>query len=122
MTKISFASELWGLQKGLRLAKHHDFDRVETETDSLAVVQALSKNAETTVEVDTLINDCKTLMHGFYAFEFKHIFREGNQCTDYFANMGQDSQWATNILRHPPEEIIQMLNRDANGIVVRRFY
>lgn len=51
------------------------------------MVQALEKENESRLEAETLIVDCKALMRRFQDFELVHIYREGNQCADYLANM-----------------------------------
>ncbi|XP_019163505.1 PREDICTED: uncharacterized protein LOC109159849 [Ipomoea nil] len=126
ITKIgvtnSFIAELWGIREGLRLAKNRGYDKLIAETDSLSTTQVLHNSSGNTPEADTLIADCKTLMQSFLVFELKHVLREGNQCADYLANLGQGASWGTTILDQPPDDIKPLLVRDANSVTFSRFH
>lgn len=90
------------------------------ESDSNAMVQVLNRDGESRPETDTLITDCNSLMRKIQDVELVHVYREGNYCADFLANMGQNCEWGTRILNHPPEGIQDFLNRDARNIATRR--
>ncbi|XP_031126953.1 uncharacterized protein LOC116029190 [Ipomoea triloba] len=116
----SFIDELWGLREGLKIAVNRGLKKLIVETDSNAMIQALSKDADSRPEADTLIADCKFLLSKIQELELAHVFREGNQCADYLANMGQDNHWGTLILNRPPDGVINILSRDAMNVATRR--
>lgn len=116
----SFFAELWGLREGLRLARNRGFTNVAAEMDSEAVVQILTREDDTSTTPNRLVADCKLLMNQFQNIKITHIYREGNACADFLANMGQTSQLGTTILVTPPAELIDLLQRDASGFAYSR--
>ncbi|XP_019150780.1 PREDICTED: uncharacterized protein LOC109147628 [Ipomoea nil] len=118
----SFVAELWGLREGLRVAKHYGYANIAAESDSMAVIQVLQAEEGPLLVEDSLILDCKTLLHSFNMFTLSHVLREGNQCADYLANLGQTSSWGTTILHDPPAGLFPLLMRDANSVATRRLY
>ncbi|XP_019156957.1 PREDICTED: uncharacterized protein LOC109153558 [Ipomoea nil] len=108
------------IREGLRIARDNGFGNLEAETDSLAITHVLQKDFGNSLEADTLISDCKALIQAFHSFELKHVLREGNQCADFLANMGQNSQWGTTILAQPPDGLNPLLAHDANNVAFSR--
>ncbi|XP_019160459.1 PREDICTED: uncharacterized protein LOC109157030 [Ipomoea nil] len=84
-----FFAELWGLRKGLRLAKARGVNRVIFELDSESVVAVMRDTDEDMTNASILINDCKFLAKHFDDIIFQHTLREGNKCADHLANIGQ---------------------------------
>nr|GMC49160.1 LINE-type retrotransposon LIb DNA [Ipomoea batatas] len=118
----SFIAEVWCLREGLIIALNQGFYNLVAETNSSSMIQALEREGGSTPEADTLISDCKLLIRQFTQFEIMHVYREGNQCADYLANMGHNSQWETTILTLPPDRIKNILNRDAKNVASRWIY
>nr|BAE79385.1 unnamed protein product [Ipomoea batatas] len=119
-TANSFLAELWGLREGLLLAKNRGFTKLIAETDSEAVVQVLRKDGPVTPDASILVKDCKLLLDHFQEIKVTHILREGNQCADFLANLGQSSSWGTTILERPPDDLRIFLQRDAIGLASSR--
>nr|GMD39347.1 LINE-type retrotransposon LIb DNA [Ipomoea batatas] len=59
-------------------------------------------------------------MDHFQEFKITHVMREGNQCADLLANLGQESPQGTIILDNPPERLSDLLARDAHSFAVCR--
>lgn len=116
----SFLAELWGLREGLLLAKNRGISKLIAETDSETMVQVLRRDGMSTINSNVLVTDCKLLLDHFQDSKVVHIFREGNQCADYLANIGQSSPFGTTILDHPPEGLTDFLQRDASGLAFSR--
>ena len=116
----SFNAELWGFREGLTIAKGHGFTHIFAETDSEAMVKTLHNDTETSLSDSTLVADCKSLIRQFQDVKIRHVYREGNKCADFLANMGQDSNWGTTLLDHPPAEIQELLSYDKHSIVTCR--
>ncbi|XP_031090905.1 flavonol 4'-sulfotransferase-like [Ipomoea triloba] len=116
----SFMAELWGFREGLIIAKDRGYTHVIAESDSEALVSIL----ETTTNDDSfdsaLLADCKSLIRLFREIKVMHVFREGNQCADFFANLGQTSAWSNTLLYHPPDGIKDLLTCDAQGAASSR--
>ncbi|XP_031121177.1 uncharacterized protein LOC116024424 [Ipomoea triloba] len=104
-----------GLPDGLIIAKTRGFTHIIAETDSEALVQALDNGPRGDPSGSTLILDCYSLMNQFQEIKTTHVSREGNQCADFLANMGQNAAWGTTVLDHPPDGLSGLLNRDAMG-------
>nr|GLL31602.1 hypothetical protein Itr_chr07CG11750 [Ipomoea trifida] len=64
--------------------------------------------------------DCKSLVQHFHEINIMHVLREGNQCADFLANLGQTFAWGTTVLNRPPEGMIELLDRDAHGAALSR--
>lgn len=116
----SFMAELWGLREGLIVARNHDFNNIVAETDSEAVAQTLNKEEDHSL--NTLIADCRDLLGHFQNAEVTHVYREGNQCADYLANLAQSAHWGTSLLDSPPDGILNLLHRDSQGVTTSRFH
>lgn len=116
----SFLAELWGLREGLRLARNQGFTNITVEMDSVAVVQVLTRDEGTPMISNGLVADCKLLMSQFRNVKITHIYREGNTCPDFLANMGQNAPHGTTVLEAPPDDLIELLQREASGLAYSR--
>ncbi|XP_031091046.1 uncharacterized protein LOC115996041 [Ipomoea triloba] len=96
------------------------FSSILVETDSEAVVKAIFQEQTYPQLVETLIVDCKFLIRQVPNSKLLHTFREGNQCADFLANLGQSSPWSTTILNTPLEGMTTLLVRDANKVAFNR--
>ncbi|XP_019155168.1 PREDICTED: uncharacterized protein LOC109152041 [Ipomoea nil] len=105
----SFIAELWAMREGLRLAKSRGFNKIVAESDSEALVQAILNCSGSSPEADTLILGCKNLMTSFQACQLIHVLREGNQCADFLANLGQNTTWGTTVWPQPPDGLNNLL-------------
>lgn len=115
-------AELWCFREGLRIAKSRGFNLVIAESDSESLVQVLTSGIRMETYDSTLISDCKSLMQAFQVIKIMHVLREGNQCADFLANLGQNTTWGTTILDHPPEGLDVLLTRDARGVSHSRWH
>ncbi|XP_031101801.1 uncharacterized protein LOC116005700 [Ipomoea triloba] len=97
----SFGAEVWGLREGLIVAIQRGFTHVIAESDSEALVSVIDNNSDDGKLDSTLIADYKALIRHFQEFRLQHILREGNQCADFLANLGQQSAWARLCLNNP---------------------
>nr|AIK35195.1 LINE-type retrotransposon LIb DNA [Ipomoea batatas] len=118
----SFLAELWGFREGLVIAKNRGYNHIIAETDSEAVVQVLINDRAVGPFDFTLLADCKSLIHQFQECRIMHTFREGNQCADHLANIGQSITSGTTWWDHPPAELTELLNRDAWGVTYCRWH
>ncbi|XP_031120628.1 uncharacterized protein LOC116023758 [Ipomoea triloba] len=112
----SFRAELWGFREGLIVAIHRGFTHLIAESDSEALVNVIVNNSDDGSLDSTLVADCKALARHFQEFRLNHTLREGNQCADFLANLGQHSAWGTTLLDHPPDGLTTLLARDAQGV------
>nr|GMD79395.1 LINE-type retrotransposon LIb DNA [Ipomoea batatas] len=116
----NFLAELWGLCEGLSIAKTRGFLKIIAETDSLSTVQVLGNEEDPSLDANTLVSDCKTLVKSFQEIRIVHVLREGNPCADYLANFGQHLARGTSLLDDPPQGLQELLIRDSHNIAISR--
>nr|GLL33665.1 uncharacterized protein LOC109150206 [Ipomoea trifida] len=84
------------------------------------LILALDKDESSSTEANTLIADCKLMLESFQLVNINHVLREGNQCADYLANLGQTSAWGTTLCEDPPDALQVLLDRDKRQIATSR--
>lgn len=73
MHTIVVEVELRALLRGFQVAKNHNFKSLEINTDSLEVVNLLSKGNH---KYDNIICECRYLMSLLKPVELRHMFRK----------------------------------------------
>ncbi|XP_019162015.1 PREDICTED: uncharacterized protein LOC109158583 [Ipomoea nil] len=116
----SFAAELWGLREGLRLCLKRGVRQVMVEMDSKSIIDLLHKDAQLEDTGCTLLFDCMAMIPKFEGIRFKHIFREGNTCADFLANLAQGKDWGTWVFTEAMDGLVPLLVRDKGGFSTRR--
>ncbi|XP_031108607.1 uncharacterized protein LOC116013088 [Ipomoea triloba] len=117
---VEVAEKEMGTHRRLSNPSRNDLHSIILETDSEAAVNALGNDLNSTRVTNTLIADCRHLITQFQSFKLMHVFREGNQCADFLANLAQSSVWGTLVLDSPPEGLTSLLDRDAIAVAFRR--
>jgi ribonuclease HI len=87
----SFATELWGVSDGLRLAKQYNIQKLIIELDAKVVLDLLMSDNNTSLcyhPLSALISDCRSLIHSFEEARLLHTYREGNFCADLLVKEG----------------------------------
>ncbi|XVF36742.1 hypothetical protein REPUB_Repub19eG0084500 [Reevesia pubescens] len=59
-------------------------------------------------------------MNGGWVREVRHIFREGNQCTDGLTNLTHDAGSGLHILEEPPLQVLKLLEDDRIWVMILR--
>ena len=75
---------------GLSNAWDMGYKNIILEIDSLIVVNMLITNIVCLPLLSTLIDDCKALLKRPWRVIPRHIYCEGNICTDFLANKGRN--------------------------------
>ena len=83
----SFEAELWGLKDGLMLCSNLNISSLMVEIDAKAIVDALGNTEYVNNIISLILDDCKLLVTQFNWIQFKHCYREANQCADSLARM-----------------------------------
>lgn len=107
--------ELLGIYHGLRLAWERDFKEILCYTDSLCALKLIKEQHEEFHRYATIVQDNRDSMALPWKVELLHTLREGNQCTDYFAKLGANSDDKLRIFTHPPPGLRLCLVGDAAG-------
>ncbi|XP_019153829.1 PREDICTED: uncharacterized protein LOC109150374 [Ipomoea nil] len=120
----SYAAELWGLREGLRTAhnEHRLWElRVEVELDAEVVIRIMKDNENRgELRSNLTVDCCMSMSRGFQDIVFRHVFREGNCCADWRANMGQLGDWGLTIFEDTPMGLEDLIKADAGGCYSRR--
>ncbi|XP_024630825.2 uncharacterized protein [Medicago truncatula] len=88
-TDILFA-ELTAIHRGLLLAVELGIEELVCYSDSLLSISLITGHASNLHVYAVLIQDIKDLLSS-RSFTIHHCLREGNQCTDYMAKIGANS-------------------------------
>jgi ribonuclease HI len=107
-------AELYGIYKGLLLAKDMNIDEFVCYSDSLHCVN-LIKGPQVRYHIHAvLIQDINELLSQTNVSLY-HTLREGNQCANFFAKLGASSDADFLIHVSPPEGVRNLLKNDAMG-------
>lgn len=88
----SFRAEIWAIVHGLELAWNKGFKFLIVESDSHALISALTSVDNTKDGFCKLSRRVGSLQKHDWQLKFKHNFREGNKCADWIANKGIELQ------------------------------
>ncbi|KAK6923972.1 Ribonuclease H domain [Dillenia turbinata] len=83
-------AELWGLRKGLRIAKSRNLKKIEVEMDLKIIANLLSEDPVDNHPMEAILQECRLLMLEVEAEAIKHIYREAKCCADKLVRMGQE--------------------------------
>lgn len=82
-------AELWGLRRGIDLAKQLNLSWVIFELDSKVVVDMVKAGGSAVVYLNPLIQEIGALLnHPCWRVSFVHAYREANRCADFLARKG----------------------------------
>ncbi|XP_050259191.1 uncharacterized protein LOC126704213 [Quercus robur] len=116
----SFMAKFWGLRDGLILCCNLHIPSLIVELDAKAIVDALlNLNYENNV-ISPILDDCRQLVTQFHRIQFKHCYREANQCADVLARRGAEQDIDFLSFLSPPEDILNVFMDDFSGMHFNR--
>lgn len=84
-------AELWVLHFGIKIAQELALNKVVFESDSLVVVNMVSKGSTPVIHLKSLLEEISTLPRSAdWQTKVLHVFRESNFCADFLAKCGMD--------------------------------
>ncbi|KAF7100170.1 hypothetical protein CFC21_101709 [Triticum aestivum] len=107
----SFTAEAIAVRFGLNLANTVGCSKIEVNSDSVEVVNALSQGYSSSV-ASSIIDDCYFMSLGFSHVIYDHCNRERNRVAHELAKLARFSSprvWMDNA----PDEVIPLLVNDA---------
>ncbi|GLJ32812.1 hypothetical protein SUGI_0660750 [Cryptomeria japonica] len=81
-------AELRSLEVSLLLCKHKGLSNVQLEGDSQIIINGVINSRFTNWKLAKWLPRIHTLLQSIGPYEISHIFKEGNQLADLFANLG----------------------------------
>jgi len=107
-------AELTAIHKGLRLAVDMGLEDLVCLSDSQLSVNLITEEVSKFHAYAVLIQDIKDIL-ACHNFTIQHTLREGNQCADFMAKLGDSSN--VDFLEHlsPPHDLLDMIRIDAIG-------
>lgn len=90
----AFFAELSGAMRAIELVKQRDWQSLWLESDSKLVVNALKNITQVPWKLRNRWENCIPVTKNMN-FMVSHVFREGNDCADMFANIGLNSNCLT---------------------------
>ncbi|KAL0458988.1 UNVERIFIED_CONTAM: putative ribonuclease H protein [Sesamum latifolium] len=94
-------AELKAILRGLQICKDKNLHKIWIEVDALNVIKILENPCQEAWNLQHLLQKTRTLMRSLET-KIPHIYREGNQAADFFANQACSTE-ALTILS--PEQI-----------------
>jgi ribonuclease HI len=119
----SLRAELWGILKGLELAKERGFRNVCLEVDSQSACQLISGfSNETSVWNQPLLEAIRRLAFSFADFSVQHVYREAKRCADWLANHAYSLPIGCHVYHQAPFGLSSILLGDVIGISIPRLW
>jgi len=112
-TDILFA-ELTAIYRGFLLATEMGLQELVCYTDSLLSISLITGHASNFHVYAVLIQDIKDLLSSTN-FTIHHCLREGNQCADYMAKLGANSNDDLAYHATPPSDLLPLIRSDSMG-------
>jgi ribonuclease HI len=103
-TDILFA-ELTAIHRGLLLAVESDFEDLVCYSDSMISIKVVNEQDSHFHAYAVLIQEIKDLLSS-RNFSIHHCLREGNQCADFFAKLGANSNEEFTSHATPPTDLL----------------
>ncbi|XP_020097167.1 uncharacterized protein LOC109716250 [Ananas comosus] len=102
----------------LTKAVKRQLDNAILETDSMFLVNILTRKTEIPWKQRSIFTDCFSLLHSFCSFCISHIPREANQAADWLAHFGRYANSFTFWEDSHPLELQKFLLLDAPNCIV----
>ncbi|KAL1560154.1 hypothetical protein AAHA92_10406 [Salvia divinorum] len=112
----STIAELAALVRGLEIALENGWAHVCLEGDSKSLIDIIGRKREAKCrQVQSHVERVNYIIPQFERCVVRHTYREGNRAADRFAQMGHSLK-KPQIWRHiPPNEVMRILEQDAQG-------
>lgn len=115
-TATSSVAELAALRRGLELAVANGWRSVWIEGDAKTVVDAVRSRARVRAEEDRrLCGEIEALLPMIDDVSVSHVRRQGNRVAHGFAKLGHGAARPRVWRDVPPDEVLGLLRRDAEG-------
>ncbi|KAL5777486.1 hypothetical protein ACOSP7_010412 [Xanthoceras sorbifolium] len=113
-------AELWGICKGLKFGLQAGYSKTIVETDSLDIVNLLSKDTNHNHPSFSLIQNCKIYLAADWCCSVTHVYRERNFVADRLAKLGHSLELGDSYFEDSPSQILQLVDDDMQGLVHAR--
>ncbi|KAL9236708.1 hypothetical protein vseg_011344 [Gypsophila vaccaria] len=115
-------AELAALCRGLELILENGWTTdVWLEGDAKGLVNVVGKKRLVkSTEAQKYVNYINEMIPELDNFVMSHIYREGNRAADKFAQLGHDLETPRIWERVPPDEVLDIMQDDAQGKIVLR--
>lgn len=113
-------AKLWGLRDGLMICNNLNISSLIVELDVKAIVDVSENTEYVNNVISPILGDCRLLVTRFDQIQFKHCYREANQCADSFARMGISNNLELTYFESPPVDIVSVFENDFNGMYFNR--
>lgn len=117
-TDILFA-ELSAIHRDLLLAVESDYEEMVCYSDSMLSIKVVTEQDSNFHVYAVLIQDIKDLLSS-RNFSIHRCLREGNQCADYLAKLGANSNEKFTSHATPPIDLLPLIRKDAMGTLFPR--
>lgn len=107
-------AELTAIQHGLHMAIELNMNDLSCYSDSLLAVNLIMNDTPRFHIYAVLIQNIKDLLVA-RNISLHHTLREGNQCANYFAKLGDNSDAHFVVHQSPPADLLPLLRADAIG-------
>ena len=124
--KIRYSSieevELWGLERGLKLAWDLGVKNHRVEVDSIKAVQWIKGRGQVTNSLANLVELCGELMEKQWSVHLQHVYHEGNKVPDPMARIALTQEHGVNrTWKLPPRNLEPVLQHDVLGMTWPRY-
>ncbi|KAJ7946890.1 Ribonuclease H [Quillaja saponaria] len=117
----STIAEITALRRGLELVLENGWNDVWLEGDAKTLVDIISRRRQVRcMEVQRHLSHVNSIIPEFNNCIVTHVYREGNRAADKFAQMGHQLKKPTIWRLIPPEEVLSIVDEDAQGKIVLR--
>ena len=115
-TTNSFVAELWGLRDGLFMCSNLNIPFLIVEMDAKSIVEIFCKSGYVNDVISPILDDCRMLITKLQQVQFRHCFRQSNQCADALARLGANQDLDFRIFDSPPVDVSVFFEQDTIGL------
>jgi ribonuclease HI len=112
-------AELTAIQQGLNMVIGLNMNDIMCYLDSLFAVNLINNNTPSFHIYASQIQNIKELLLG-QNISLHHTLREGNQCADFFAKLGANSDALHVVHQSPLADLLPLIRADAIGTLFVR--
>lgn len=105
----------------MQLAKQLSVSKLIVELDAKVLVDLLNSKVDLMHSIAPIVCDCRSIMQTFHVITFKHVYREANQCADFWTKMDVEEKIDFILFDCYPLAISKLLELDCRSFALPRF-
>ncbi|KAG7538737.1 Ribonuclease H-like superfamily [Arabidopsis suecica] len=106
------AAGLLAIYHGLKFLWDSGFRRIQLETTSFEIINALTTRSSLFCKRKTLLGSCKDMILKDWECDIYHISKEQNSCAEWLAKRSEEQPQDLVFFEYPPRGLVDLLEKD----------